>query len=106
MLGARQGLKFGSGAAFKQQLPIHWPEPVRDAAAGSLAAISATTLLFPLDTLKTRWQLNLPSPSLVQVYQGFQPAVAYSAFGMALWVVSRNSLERTIPTPEQRGDTR
>ena len=24
MLGARQGLKFGSGAAFKRRLPLHW----------------------------------------------------------------------------------
>lgn len=99
MLGARQGLKFGSGAALKQRLPLTWPELVRDAVAGSLAACTSTTLLYPLDTLKTRRQLGMPAPSLSQCYNGFLPAVSYSATGMALWVVSRNALERTLPEP-------
>ena len=34
------------------------------------------------------------------MYNGFGPAVTYSACGMALWVVSRNALERAVPNPE------
>jgi len=74
MLGARQGLKFGSGAAFKRRLPLHWPEPARDACAGGLSALTSTTLLFPIDTLKTRWQMGMATPRLDQVYQGFRGA--------------------------------
>ena len=55
MLGVRQGLKFGAGASFKRRLPLTWPEPARDACAGGLSALTSTTLLFPVDTLKTRW---------------------------------------------------
>jgi len=101
MLGARQALKFGGGAAVKQRLPAHWPEMARDIFAGSISAMTSTTLLFPLDTLKTRWQTGQPSPKNPrEMYRGFAPAVSYSAFGMALWVVSRNALERTIPDYE------
>ena len=99
MLGARQGLKFGSGAYFKQQLPPEWPELAKDAVAGGSSAATSTTLLFPLDTLKTRLQLGLGVPAMHQLYYGYRPAVTYSAFGMALWVVSRNWLERTLPDP-------
>lgn len=99
MLGARQGLKFGSGAVYKQRLPTTWPEPARDACAGGLSALTSTTLLFPLDTLKTRWQMGMPGPSAGQAYNGFRPAASYSVFGMALWLVSRNALERNIPDP-------
>ena len=99
MLGARQGLKFGSGAAYKQRMPASWPEPARDACAGGLSALTSTTLLFPLDTLKTRWQMGMSSPRLGQAYNGFRPAASYSAFGMALWLVSRNALERNLPEP-------
>ena len=31
------------------------------------------------------------------MYRGYAPAVTYSAFGMAFWVVSRNGLERLGP---------
>ena len=99
MLGARQGLKFGSGATIKQKLPPYLPEVVRDALSGGASAFCATTLLFPLDALKTRWQVDLGYPSLRQMYQGLLPAVTYSSCGMALWVVSRNALERNIPEP-------
>ena len=34
------------------------------------------------------------------MYNGFAPAVTYSAFGMALWVVGRNALERNVSTPD------
>ena len=100
MLGARQALKFGGGAAVKQRLPEEWSEIARDATAGSVSAVTSTTLLYPLDTLKTRWQTGRPSPKLAQMYNGFGPAVSYSAFGMALWVVTRNALERTLPEPQ------
>ena len=74
MLGLRQGLKFGSGAIFKQHMPTHWPEAARDASAGALSALTSTSVLFPLDTLKTRWQLGLPSPRATELYHGFSPA--------------------------------
>ena len=99
MLGARQGLKFGSGAVYKQRMPTAWPEPARDACAGGLSALTSTTLLFPLDTLKTRWQMGMDSPRIGQAYNGFRPAASYSVFGMALWLVSRNALERNLPEP-------
>jgi hypothetical protein len=132
MLGLRQGLKFGSGAAFKQHLPLHWPEAGRDIVAGGSSALASTVVLFPLDTLKTRWQTGMPAPALHQLYYGFSPAAAHSkysrlepgskscldhycialtdharayragAFGMALWVVVRNALERTFPEPSRR----
>lgn len=99
MLGARQGLKFGSGAVVKQRLPDWWPVVLSDAVAGGTSACVSTTALYPLDTIKTRWQLGLPSPSLRHMYNGFLPAISYSAVGMSLWVVSRNMLERTLPEP-------
>eukprot|EP00962_Isochrysis_galbana_P042399 scaffold15849_cov101-Isochrysis_galbana.AAC.1 len=92
-----QALKFGSGAVIKSRTPVWWPELVRDAMSGGMSAAFSTTLLFPLDTLKTRWQLGQPTPSLRQVYSGYTPAVLYSALGMSLWVCSRNALERAIP---------
>ena len=98
MLGARQGLKFGTGSQIKQRLPWHWPEMLKDAIAGASSACLSTTLLFPLDTVKTRYQMNMSTPNIVEMYRGFQPAVLYSAFGMGLWVVSRNGLERTLTT--------
>ena len=99
MVGARQGFKFGVGAASKQRLPERWPEVARDAVAGAFSATMSTSMLYPLDTWKTRWQLALPAPSFRQVYYGFVPAVSYSSTGMALWVVSRNALERNLPEP-------
>lgn len=100
MLGARQGLKFGAGVSVKSHLPGAWPELGKDAVAGAVSAMSATTLLFPLDTVKTRFQTGMRLPSSIgQFYFGFRPAVSYSAFGMALWICGRNFLERTIPDP-------
>lgn len=100
MLAARQGLKFGAGATIKAHLPEAWPELGKDVVAGALAAMSATTLLFPLDTLKTRYQTGMAAPTMFgQFYYGFRPAVSYSAFGMALWIGGRNWLERQVPDP-------
>ena len=100
MLCLRQGLKFGVGSSFKQQMPPEWPEIARDMCAGAGSACAATTLFFPLDTLKTRWQTGRSAPSLGQMYFGFRPAVTYSAFGMAFWICARNFLERHIPDPD------
>ncbi len=99
MLGARQGLKFGSGATIKQALPPSMPEVVRDAISGGASALTATTLLFPLDAIKTRWQVGMGYPAFRQLYQGLLPAATYSSCGMALWVVSRNALERNVTDP-------
>lgn len=99
MLGLRQGLKFGVGTSFKRSLPQEWPELLRDLVSGSTSALTATTLFFPLDTLKTRWQTGQPAPSFGQMYFGYLPAITYSAFGMGLWVCCRNFLERQIPDP-------
>ena len=41
----------------------------RDACAGGLSALTSTTLLFPVDTLKTRWQMGMATPRLDQMYQ-------------------------------------
>ena len=38
MLGLRNGIKFGSGTAFKQRLPESWPEWRRDMLAGGFSA--------------------------------------------------------------------
>ena len=97
MLGARQGLKFGSASAFKRSLPLSWPEVVRDVVAGASSATATTTIVFPLDTLKTRMQNGLAMPpTLSGFYSGYTPAAFYSALGMGLWVGSRNKLERDI----------
>ena len=107
MLAARQGLKFGAGASAKAHLPQEWSGFKRDAVAGALSAIGATTLLFPLDTTKTRYQTGMAAPStLRQAYYGYAPAVSYSAFGMALWVCGRNALERSIPDPPANGPSK
>lgn len=98
MLGVRQGIKFGSATAVKHKLPLHWPELLRDVVAGATSAVTSTTLVFPLDTLKTRLQNNLGLPSTLSgFYSGYAPAAAYSAFGMGLWVSTRNTFERRLP---------
>jgi hypothetical protein len=102
MLGARQGVKFGSGAFYKQQLPLEWPEMARDAVAGAASACTGTTLLYPLDTLKTRYQLGLPAPLLSQVYYGFLPAVCYSSSGSMPTRLERRLEERIRCTAASR----
>ena len=98
MLGVRQGLKFGSATAIKSRLPIGWPEMLRDVVSGAASAVSATTIVYPLDTLKTRMQTGggMP-PTLGTFYAGYLPAASYSALGMGLWVSTRNSFERNLP---------
>ena len=61
------------------------------------SATATTTIVFPLDTLKTRMQNGLAMPpTLSGFYSGYTPAAFYSALGMGLWVGSRNKLERDI----------
>jgi hypothetical protein len=100
MLAMRQGLVFGSGAALKKQLPRYWSEMMRDATAMGLSALVCTGLTFPMDTVKTRLQLGNSLPGLGQCYQGFLPAVSHAVVGRAIWMVTRNSLERNVPDPE------
>lgn len=74
----------------------------RPSLSHSLSLLSSPSQ-FPLDTLKTRWQTGMKSPTLHECYYGYRPAVTYSVFGMAAWVVFRNFLERTIPEPSGPG---
>jgi hypothetical protein len=69
---------------------------VRDAASGAGAALLKTATLHPLDTLKCRWQLGQPKDRLGGLYNGFGPAAARSSAGMAIWLTSRNVLERLL----------
>jgi hypothetical protein len=100
MLGMKQALIFGSGAAVKKKLPERWPEPVRDAASMGFSAFICTSLIFPMDTFKTRMQLGTSWPTPGQWYQGFTPAMGHAIVGRALWMVSRNALEQRLPEPE------
>lgn len=88
---------FGVGAVIKRQVPREWPEPVRDAASGAGAALAKTFILHPLDTVKCRWQLGMPWSDLGGLYRGLGPAAFRSSFGMAVWLASRNHLERVLP---------
>lgn len=103
MLGMRQALIFGSGAALKKQLPQVWPEWTRDGASMGISAVVCTAFLFPMDTMKTRLQLGRPLPGLCpsQWYQGFWPALSHAVVGRPLWMVMRNGLERNVPDPER-----
>jgi len=98
-----RGTMFGVGAAVKRSLPQGWSEPRRDAVAGAVAALIKTALLHPLDTLKTRLQLRNQMGTaqvymqLTSLYHGFLPAATRSSVGMAIWLVSRNLLERSLP---------
>ena len=99
MVGMRHGLIFGGGSKLKQRLPIVWPEPARDAVSMASSAFICSCFLFPIDTIKTRMQLQMALPQVHQLFSGFAPAVSHAIFGRALWMVSRNSLEHRIPNP-------
>lgn len=94
-----RGLMFGVGAVFKRSTPHTWPEPLRDAVSGASAALTKTMVLHPVDTIKTRWQLQQAHRELriMELYQGLAPAATRSALGMAIWLTSRNALERRLP---------
>ena len=97
---------FGVGAAIKRRVPTTWPEPVRDASSGAAAALCKTVLLHPLDTIKCRWQLGMGAyggaagGGVSGLYAGVGPATLRSSVGMAIWLSSRNHLERTLPDDE------
>jgi hypothetical protein len=104
-VAANRSLLFGIGSLAKSHVPASWPEPLRDASAGASAALIKTAVLHPLDTVKCRMQLQatplleaLPAWRHVhQLYAGLSPAVVRSSAGMAVWLTSRNHLERTLP---------
>jgi hypothetical protein len=100
MVGMRQALIFGGGSQFKSRLPATWPEPARDAVSMAGSAFLCTGFLFPMDTVKTRIQVQQPLPAMNELYRGFAPAVSHSIFGRAMWMTTRNWLEATVPTPE------
>lgn len=92
-----RSMLFGVGAAIKGATPSYWPEPMRDAASGAGAAFIKTSVLHPLDSVKCRWQLGLPLSELSGLYHGLSPALVRSSAGMAVWLMSRNFLERELP---------
>eukprot|EP00966_Prymnesium_polylepis_P101140 2342285-Prymnesium_polylepis.1 len=53
--------------------------------------------LHPLDTIKCRWQLGQSRYELSGLYNGFSAAAVRSAGGMAVWLATRNYLERVLP---------
>ncbi len=92
-----RSMLFGVASMVKRHVPAEWPEPLRDATSGALAAFSKTSLLHPLDTIKCRWQVGLPLSELGGLYHGLGPALLRSSGGMGIWLASRNHLERVLP---------
>ena len=98
---------FGLGSCMLARVPAAWPEPARDAAAGGSAAFLKTALLHPIDSVKTRRQLGMGWGAhgiATGLYNGLGPATLRSSVGMAIWLTTRNSLERSLPddTPTWR----
>lgn len=96
-MGINRAIVFGLGASIKQGIPTSVPEPIRDATAGATAAVIKTCTLHPLDVLKTRWQMQMKHPRVAELYFGLLPAATRSSVGMAIWVSTRNALERSVP---------
>ena len=93
---------FGIGAVIKQScLPSSWEEIYKDAIAGSSSALIQKAVLHPMDTIKARWQMSLELKSFGELYQGFVPAAVRSSVGMAIWLVSRNAMDRNISTKKE-----
>eukprot|EP00747_Dinoflagellata_sp_TGD_P192962 gnl/TRDRNA2_/TRDRNA2_58546_c0_seq1.p1 gnl/TRDRNA2_/TRDRNA2_58546_c0~~gnl/TRDRNA2_/TRDRNA2_58546_c0_seq1.p1 ORF type:complete len:395 (-),score=59.74 gnl/TRDRNA2_/TRDRNA2_58546_c0_seq1:223-1407(-) len=97
MRGTQNGLIFGTGAAIKEQCPKEWPNMVQDAASMLASSLICTSIIFPMDAVKTRVQLGSNLPRLRQLYQGFGAEVTKDAFGWVLWLLLRNGFERTMP---------
>lgn len=102
MIGMRQGLIFSTGSKLKQHMPSNLPEVARDALSMGTSALICSGFLFPMDTVKTRVQLQMALPRPRELYGGFFPATAHTAVGRALWMSSRNMLESAIPNPESQ----
>jgi len=103
-IGVNRGALMGVSTGIKRMLPGDLPEMARDASAGFAAGMLKTGVLHPLDTLTCRgqvgraqWALLWPNPQLAALYSGIGPAVARSASGMAIWLSTRNGLERSAP---------
>lgn len=102
MVGMRQGMIFATGSKLKKHMPPSLPEPARDALSMACSALICSGFLFPMDTVKTRMQLQMALPRLREVYGGFFPAVSHSIVGRALWMSSRNTLESLVPNPDSQ----
>jgi len=105
-LALNRSILFGVGSYARRWTPSAWPDPVRDAASGAGAALIKTAALHPIDTLKCRWQLGQPRDRLSGLYQGFTPAAIRSSVGMAIWLSSRNALERRLEPSDEQPDER
>jgi hypothetical protein len=90
---------FGVGAFYHTIAPS-WLSPfARDLLVGGAAALTKTVILYPLDTVKTRAQMQttlIPS-RIGDLYHGLLPASVRSSAGMGIWLSSRNILERSLP---------
>ena len=73
MVGMRHGLAFAGGSKLKKELPASWSEPARDAVSMASSALVITSVLFPVDAVKTRMQLQMSLPQARQVFRGFLP---------------------------------
>jgi hypothetical protein len=101
-----RSILFGVGSYARRATPESWPDPLRDAVSGAGAALFKTAVLHPADTLKCRWQLGQPRDQLSGLYQGFAPAALRSSVGMAIWLSSRNALERRLAPAAGEPDAR
>jgi hypothetical protein len=101
-----RSILFGVGSYARKATPESWSDPVRDAVSGAGAALIKTVALHPADTLKCRWQLGQPRDELRGLYQGFAPAALRSSMGMAIWLSSRNGLERRLAPAAGETDSR
>jgi len=102
MVGMRQGLIFATGSKLKQHMPAGLPEIARDALSMATSALLCSGFLFPMDTVKTRMQLQMALPRPTELYGGFFPAVSHSIVGRALWMSVRNTLESVVPNPDNQ----
>lgn len=101
-----RSILFGVGSYARKATPESWPDPFRDAVSGAGAALIKTAVLHPADTLKCRWQLGQARDEVRGLYQGFAPAALRSSLGMAIWLSSRNALERRLAPAADGPDTR
>ena len=107
-VGVNRGALMGISTGIKQMLPPELPEAAQDASAGFAAGMVKTAVLHPLDTLTCRGQVGRaqleliwPRPQFGELYSGMSPAILRSAGGMAIWLSTRNGLERSSPESMQ-----
>merc|ERR1740121_430212 len=102
MVGMRHGLIFAAGSKLKTHMPTGLPEIARDSMSMALSAFLCSGVLFPMDTVKTRMQLQMAMPRPTELYRGFVPAVSHSTVGRAMWMSLRNTLESIVPNPDNQ----